>query len=120
MWKLRNIPGPTFIQAFLGNIHLVSISYLTLTADFFKSSFPTLRSLTLLSMSKSMYLRDLNYDLIKMRLYACRLPQSMPTTTFLFDWPKRYGPIYKLFLGQKPYLVVTGRSHAFTAFSWTN
>lgn len=27
---------------------------------------------------------------------------------FLFDWPKKFGPVYKLFLGQKPYLVVTG------------
>ena len=34
---------------------------------------------------------------------------------FLFNWPKRYGPIYKAFMGQKPYLVVTGRTDPFEA-----
>ena len=27
---------------------------------------------------------------------------------FLIEWPKQYGRIYKLFLGQLPYVVVTG------------
>lgn len=26
----------------------------------------------------------------------------------LFQWPKIYGPVYRLFLGQIPYVVVTG------------